>query len=522
MRDWLEDFVETVKRYPLEKVLEIGCGTGMVLFRLAPLCTGYVGTDFSGQALAHVRRHLPVHSPVKLYQREAMDTSGFETHEFDTIILNSVVQYFPDIDYLDQVIAKCLPLIKDGGRLILGDIRHLPLLRAFHAGVQFAQHDSQTRVRQWRSAVERSLLEEDELVIAPSFFCSLAHERISRVAFRLQRPAHDNELSKFRYTAIIEVGQRRNSETAPEIDFTNTAELERHINAHHPATLIVRNIPNSRIKFEVALAGALDSRTEQTTSLGALAQQIRQQAQDGLDPSVWWPLAHKMGYRVDVGWTNDNGQGAYAVLLTAATSPTGSVGVPAQATNLTPLGRAATQPLRGKLARALGPKLREYCKAHLPDYMMPSQFVMLPSMPLTPSGKLDKRALYAPAHKPQAKRGQVVLADNHLERAITKVWSELLGIEQPSVTDNFFDLGGHSLLMVQACNRIKTSLGIDVTVLTMFQHPTIRSLAQALSHSNSGALTTSPSDAHINAATERAQKQRQRMARQAELKRRQP
>lgn len=518
MRDWLDDFIDTVKRYQLDNVLEIGCGTGMVLFRLANLCASYVATDFSAQALAHIDRHLPDDTSVKLYHREAMDTSGFEQQQFDTIILNSVVQYFPDIDYLNQLIAKCLPLLKDGGRLIIGDIRNFALLRAFHAGVQLAQSETQIRLNQWRSAVDRALLEEDELVISPSFFTNLSHARISRIAFRMQRPAHDNELSKFRYSAIIEVGRDQTSQPCPELDVKTPAEVERWINQHRPESFIIRAIPNARVKLDVALALALENRFEQATSLSALVQQIRKQSDLGVDPDAWWRLAHQTGYQVDAGWTDDNHQGAYDVVFTINTNQTKSVGVPARPCQ----GPAANHPMRGKLARALGPKLREHCKAHLPDYMIPSQFVMLPAMPLTPSGKLDKRALQAPLRAQQAQHRQIVAAENDLERAITTIWGELLGLDEPSVTDNFFDLGGHSLLMVQACNRLKTRLGLDVTVLTMFQHPTIRSLAQALGQSNVSNGAPSISAEHISVATERAHKQRQRMQQQAARHRRQP
>jgi hypothetical protein len=105
---------------------------------------------------------------------------------------------------------------------------------------------------------------------------------------------------------------------------------------------------------------------------------------------------------------------------------------------------------------------------------------MLPALPLTANGKIDKRALCLPSSLTTLKREDIVVAKNDLERTITAVWENILGLEHPSVTDNFFDLGGHSMLMVQVCNLLRDLLAKEVPVLMMFQYPTIRSLADAL------------------------------------------
>jgi len=506
MKDWLDDFVDTINRHPHADVLEIGCGTGMVLFRLAPFCKSYVGTDFSAQALDHIKKHLPKESPVSLYQCEALDLSGFSTSQFDTVILNSVVQYFPDIDYLNKLIEQCLPLIKDDGRLIIGDIRHLPLLRAFHAGVTFARSHPQLRVRQWRSIVDQALLEEDELVISPSYFSTLEMDRIASVSFRLQRPSHDNELSKFRYTAIIEIGKAKANREYPELSIAAPHEVEQFIECNKPDSFILRALSNPRVGSEVALVSYLENPASQATPLAALGRQIEQQKQAGFDPDVWWQLGEKLGYQVDVAWTDDNAKGAYDVLFVAKQLAHGTIGIAGRSDG----GSRANQPLRGKLARALGPKLREHCKQYLPDYMLPAHFVMLPVMPLTKTGKLDKRALYSPQSFTKARDQHPKASANETESRIAKIWGELLGLADPGVTDNFFDLGGHSLLMVQVCNRLQAEFGQKVPVLTMFQYPTIRALAQALDQ------TTHPTkSSNTNTVVDRARKQRERIEQRA-------
>jgi amino acid adenylation domain-containing protein len=102
-----------------DKVLEIGCGSGLLLWRIAPHCTAYVGTDFSTKAVDGLRRALGSSGrsvgQVTLLEREADDFSGFEAGQFDTVILNSVVQYFPNVAYLVRVFENALRVLRPGG-----------------------------------------------------------------------------------------------------------------------------------------------------------------------------------------------------------------------------------------------------------------------------------------------------------------------------------------------------------------------------------------------------------------------
>jgi len=385
MREWLDDFVDTVKRYQPKRILEIGCGTGMVLFRFASDCEHYVGTDFSGQALAHVRRYLDAGAPVELLRREALDFSGFKPGQFDTIIINSVIQYFPDPQYLHDVIAGCLPLISDGGRLVMGDLRSLPLLRAFHTAVTFTRSNPKMRLREWRTQVDRAMLEEDELVIAPGFFSALSLPRISQVRFRLQRPGYDNELSKYRYAAIIEVGATPVTTPMHWLDTHDPFAVEQLLAKEQPLQIGLRAVPNARLDLDNALVEQLELFARQEGTLEGLKRQLNKQALSGIEPKVWWEVGEKCGYVVDAGWSDNNPEGAYDVVMTRQTAGNPmQIGVPAQISH----GENINHPLRGKTARALGPKLRALCQEQLPEYMLPAHYIMLPALPLTPNGKL--------------------------------------------------------------------------------------------------------------------------------------
>jgi thioesterase domain-containing protein/acyl carrier protein len=123
-------------------------------------------------------------------------------------------------------------------------------------------------------------------------------------------------------------------------------------------------------------------------------------------------------------------------------------------------------------------------KQKLPEYMVPTSFVMLEFLPLTPSGKLDRRALPPPdsfdTGEPNTHRSKAVSAQTHLERRLALIWSELLAVKTIGVNDNFFELGGHSLLAVRLFSQIEKRLGKRLPLATLFQAPTIAQLAAAI------------------------------------------
>ncbi|MBW4548499.1 MAG: amino acid adenylation domain-containing protein [Symplocastrum torsivum CPER-KK1] len=122
-------------------------------------------------------------------------------------------------------------------------------------------------------------------------------------------------------------------------------------------------------------------------------------------------------------------------------------------------------------------ELRSFLKQTLPDYMVPSAFVMLDLLPLTPNGKIDRKALPIPDQTSQELEKTFVAPRNELERQLTKVWEKVLGIQPIGVRDNFFELGGHSLLAATLWNEIEKVAGKSLPIATLFQSPTIEQLA---------------------------------------------
>ncbi len=123
--------------------------------------------------------------------------------------------------------------------------------------------------------------------------------------------------------------------------------------------------------------------------------------------------------------------------------------------------------------------LRQALRDRLPAYMVPSAFVLLERLPITPNGKVDRRALPAPPEEGGAAAGQAA-PESAVEERIAAVWREVLGVERVGVTDNFFDVGGHSLLLVRLHSRLQEVLGREISLMELFSHPSIRSQADHL------------------------------------------
>ena len=133
-------------------------------------------------------------------------------------------------------------------------------------------------------------------------------------------------------------------------------------------------------------------------------------------------------------------------------------------------------PSRSPAPQAL--ELREFLKQKLPEYMLPSAYVVLESFPLNPNGKIDRKALPAPDRG--GFQAQYAAPRTPTEELLSSLWKDLLQLEQVGIHDNFFEIGGHSLLAIQVISRIRQAFGIELEVRTVFDSPTIAGLAETV------------------------------------------
>jgi amino acid adenylation domain-containing protein len=122
--------------------------------------------------------------------------------------------------------------------------------------------------------------------------------------------------------------------------------------------------------------------------------------------------------------------------------------------------------------------VRAFVRERLPEFMVPSVFVVLDGLPLNRSGKVDRRALPVPAGERPVLDGELVAPRSPLEEVVAGIWAEVLGLEVVGVEDDFFDLGGHSLLVLMVVDALSQALAEDIPLVALFDHPTVRALAE--------------------------------------------
>ncbi|MBV9788590.1 MAG: AMP-binding protein, partial [Chloroflexi bacterium] len=496
MRAWRDATVDRIRALEPQRILEIGVGTGLLLFPLAGASAAYHGIDFSAPALAHIRRYLPpAWTHVSLAQRRADELGDLATGSFDTVIINSVAQYFPSVDYLVQVIMEAVTLLAPGGHLFVGDIRSRPLLHSFATAVVLARATPDTSRDPAWSLVEQQVNQERELLLDPAFFHALRRHlpRISDVQVEIKRGQMHNELTQFRYDVTLTVDAApaapRPSRQHHWLDESWTIErLAAVLGDFDGESLLISAIPSARLDALVQAAALLRDPAGPPT-LKDLHAELGRGAPDAVDPETLWSLGAELGYQVRVGWHESGADGHYDAVFSRA----GSAHLPQPSLpTVQPWSAYATAPAATRATAELAPQLRQYLKARLPEHMVPAAFVALETLPLTPNGKVDRAALPAPSWGSTTDLSPDSLPRTPVETLLADIWRHVLGLPAVGVHDNFFDLGGHSLLATQVMSRVRTVFGTDLPVRTLFEQPTIALLSRVVTTAQREAQSLPP------------------------------
>ena len=500
MREWVENTVSRILALQPERGLEIGCGTGLLLSRVAKHCLEYWATDYSQGAIQYVEQvcnAVEGLEKVKLRCQMADNFEGIALHQFDTVVLNSIIQYFPSVDYLLQVLEGAINVIGERGQIFVGDVRSLPLLEPYHAAVQLAQASDSKTVEQWQQQVRQSVAGEEELVIDPTFFLALKQHfsQISWVEIQPKRsPAH-NELTQFRYDVTLHLEPINNQPLLSgnptvitwlnwQLDQLSLTQIKDKLLTDKPEFWGIRGIPNQRVEQALKIWEWVENAPDVET-VEQLKKLLKQQVDTGINPEQVWQLAESLGYTAHLSWWESSQDGSFDVIFQRNSEAEDSKKLTLsklafwddKAIKTKPWTDYTNNPLRGKLVQKLIPKVREFLQEKLPSYMVPQAFVLLDSLPLTPNGKVDRKALPSPDAATRNLANSFVLPRNPIEAQLTQIWSEVLGLERIGVKDNFFELGGHSLLATQVLSRINSAFGLDLSVQIMFESPTIAGIA---------------------------------------------
>ncbi|WP_082994496.1 non-ribosomal peptide synthetase [Mycobacterium sp. 1245801.1] len=475
MEEWRSATVDRILQLHPARVLEIGVGSGLLLSQVAPVCSEYWATDFSAPTIQRLQAAVAGRSwgdRVRLQVQPADVAAGLPEGHFDLVVLNSVVQYFPSARYLTDVLAVAMRLLAPGGALFIGDVRNHSLQGAFQTGIALARSATDIAdADEIRQRVQRAVLSEAELLLAPEFFTTWAagHPSAAGLDIEVKRGMADNELNRYRYDLVVRKSPApvRSLAGADSWAWTQCAGLSGlhdRLVAQRPNTVRITEIPRagliSDVRIEQALLGGLSLADAVALADGA----------DAVVPEQLHRLGESAGYHVAVTWGAQPGT-VDAVFIAAAdaerTSALTDLYLPADGPHRV-TGYANDPQTNTKITA-----VRQQLSAWLPEYMVPTHIVVLDEFPMTTSGKIDRKALPAPVFATTAFRAP----QTQTERILAGIYAEVLGIDKIGIDDSFFDLGGDSLSAMRLIAAVNTRLDADISVRAVFEAPTVAQLA---------------------------------------------
>jgi natural product biosynthesis luciferase-like monooxygenase protein/amino acid adenylation domain-containing protein len=263
MREWLDHTIERIAADEPVQVADIGVGVGLVLRGLAERTKEYHGIDISPTALAAAARCLgerPLPEHVRLVRGGPEYLEGLPTDSLDTVIVNSVVQYFPGPQYLRRVLVEAARVVRPGGVVHVGDVRSVRVLPEFHTSVALHRASVLQPVEEVRLIAARHVRDEPELCLSPAFFHRLAEDcpDIGEVWAELKRGRSDNELTTFRFDVTLRIGLAPAAVTPAQVTWGQVEDDLDGFLAAEPGPVVVTGVPNRRLVRHAAAVRLLD------------------------------------------------------------------------------------------------------------------------------------------------------------------------------------------------------------------------------------------------------------------------
>lgn len=389
----MECTASRIRRLGPKRLLEIGCGSGQILTRLAPNCLDYWGTDISDLALRNLRARKPLPN-VTLLSRPADDFTGIPTAYFDGVIINSVLEFFPNSDYLFRVLEQALRAVVPGGFVFVGDIPNLALREVYHYAEQASSARNEQSTQHIMQVAQRRLALEQTFCVAPDFFYALPEywPQISQVEVKLLRGYYYNAISRLHadthYDVILHVDAKPPvSLDIPWLDWqkepASIREVIQRLTHSRPQMFGITRLPHSRLLAHLMVRYLLSLPVPPQTA-GELRDQVVSMT-DGENLESWWNLDRRLSYQVDINWTN-SGQDA---LCDVVFRPSAQGATKPEVAPVFPHRKPANNLIQRHLDQELAFNLVKFLQSKLPARCIPKEFIFVDSLPKPGSSTLS-------------------------------------------------------------------------------------------------------------------------------------
>jgi amino acid adenylation domain-containing protein/non-ribosomal peptide synthase protein (TIGR01720 family) len=473
MRDYVDGAVARIGGLSPRRLLEIGCGAGLITFPLLGAAEAYVGIDISRRRIAHLRSlqgnavlvdRMPGLARATFYCAAAHEIERLALGRFDTIILPSVVQYFADETFLIEIIAQLIEsALEPGGTIFVGDVRHKGLQNAFNLSVERHRCRPDIDVAELRERVRRKAEQERELLLDPAFFMGLrtCFPQIAQIEIMPKGGEFPGELNQFRYDVLIRTAGDSIDASAFEWMDGGSAEIDsiQERLAARPPVLALRAVLNAQ-----TIAAYCDATCLMDGEMALLSP--------GVEPKDLRRLGEPFGYRVDISLAAGHLGGSLDVLFRAGDDrPVQMPGSAAGMDASPPAGSPLDSALRQRIAR----NIREALEAKLAAPFIPQDIVLIDALPMTASGKLDRQTL-----RGMVRRGSrpAQAPRNARERILCAIVADLLSLDAVDLDGNFFHMGGDSISSIRLVSLAREQ-GLVLSPRDVFLHPVLRDLAAA-------------------------------------------
>jgi amino acid adenylation domain-containing protein len=480
--EWSKTTANNILSYHPKNVLEIGCGVGLIAFKLFNNIESYVGTDISEKAIEslenEVKKFRKNRAKIDLFHlpNNELEKLPCQKKYFDMVVLNSVIQYFPNFTYLIELIKKIILYMPLEGKIYIGDIRNFDLIFPFHLSVQAFKSKKSYTANNLKDLAIKHIKMENELLVSPAFFILLKNSipEIKNIEFKLKDLNSINEMNVYRYECILYINRKKLSlkkiKWLSVEDFKNKNYLA--ILKKYPAALKdvpipffnnMKNIMNFILKNPKKTLSSFKESPEDFFIFNVLSDLIKtNQYKIQFSPSV----SGNIGSADVFIFPLERNPADFA--LCGGCKPKGI------------LENHVNDP--GFLEQLdLSSELSIHISRYFPDYMQPEFFVMLPFFKTSNDYTIEKKLLPSVQGLSFSKKTKKnILPIDLIEYFIERIWCKLFDLKKISVDDNFFDLGGDSLSAMQMIFKVNEKFHSTLPVHVVFETPTIQLLSQAV------------------------------------------
>jgi len=498
--EWKSESLKRLKALESNSILELGSGGGHIMFGLAPSVSKYVATDYSEVAINKLNEKLSLDRDkwghVEAFPASADDFSKIDPG-FDLVLLHSVIQYFPNLRYLFDVIQKSIDVLNDGGCIFIGDSQTDESAYMHIASEQLKYVNEKATISDFKKIIDFRIQQQNELSVDPGFFYFLPTliPSITAVDIQIRSGDHLNETTKSHYDVWLYKGSNAprilESEIIREWEEINTIEnLSNILQTNRDRVIQINRINNQRIDHDLAIVNGIRTLSDDMHVDYLKTHISRNHRASSINPTDLWKLGQEHGYNAHVRWANDGADGQIEVVFLPSNKNAFIPNQPSQIRFKSEDEYFSQEVSKVEVLEISQQQVESWkssLKSLLPEHMIPSIFIGLTQLPITRNGKIDRKSLPATTVKnPEDDNNNFVAPRTEEEIAIAEIWTEYLGIPIVSANSNFFELGGHSLTAVRVMLAIEKRFGIKLPISILFENSTIEKLSRLITGEQKG------------------------------------